>query len=156
MSINLTLIGQLVFFAVFVWFCMKFVWPPIINALDERQAKIADGLAAAERGQKSQEEAQLRIAEEIKMAKEQAAEIISKAEKRGGEIVEEAKADATTEKDRIIASGHSEIEKEINMAKEELRGQVANLAVEGAQKILAKEVDSKAHAGMLDDLAAKL
>ena len=156
MNINLTLLGQMIVFVIFVWFTKKYVWTPIINALDERRAKIADGLAAAEKGQQAQavgeEKAQVLITE----AKSQAAEILSKAEKRGSEIVGEAKDGAKQEGDRILASARGEIEKELNMAKEELRGQVAALSVQGASKILAREVDASVHADMLDDLAAKL
>ncbi len=156
MNINLTLIGQMIVFVIFVWFTKKYVWTPIINALAERRAKIADGLAAAEKGQQAQalgeEQAQQVIAE----AKTQAAEILSKAEKRGGEIVDEAKDGAKAEGERILAAARGEIDKELNMAKEQLRGQVAALSVEGASKILAREVDASVHADMLDDLAAKL
>ncbi len=156
MNINLTLLGQMIFFIIFVWFTKKYVWIPIINALDERKAKIAEGLAAAEKGQQAQAKGEERAQQIITEAKSQATEILNKAEKRGGEIVEEAKDGAKVEGERILVSARGEIEKELNMAKEQLRGQVAALSVEGAQKILAREVDASVHADMLDDLATKL
>lgn len=156
MSFNMTLIGQMVFFGVFVWFCMKYVWPPIMSALDERQKKISDGLAAAERGMQEQELAQKKVGQQLSEAKAQAAEIINKAEKRGSEIVGEAKEVAKSEGVRIVASAQSEIDKQVFQAKEELRGQVADLAVDGAEKILSREIDKNAHADMLNQLAAKL
>ena len=156
MNINLTLIGQTIAFIVFVWFCMKFIWPPLMNALEERRKNIAEGLAAAERGKKEQELGEKRASEVIKEAKGKAADIISGAEKRGAEIVEEAKADAKVEGVRIIAAAQNEIEQQINRAREALRGDLAVLATAGAEQILGKEVDSKAHGKMLDELAAQL
>ena len=156
MNINLTLLGQKIVFVIFVWFTKKYVWTPIINALDERRSRIADGLAAAEKGQQAQAVGEQKAEELIVQAKSQAAEILSKAEKRGSEIVGEAKDGAKQEGDKILASARGEIDKELNMAKETLRGQVAALSVEGASKILAREVDASVHADMLDDLAAKL
>ena len=156
MNINLTLLGQMIVFVIFVWFTKKYVWTPIINALDERRGKIADGLAAAEKGQQAQAVGEQKAQELIVQAKSQAAEILSKAEKRGSEIVDEAKDGAKQEGERILASARGEIDKELNMAKEQLRGQVAALSVEGASKILAREVDASVHADMLDDLATKL
>ena len=156
MNINLTLLGQMIVFVIFVWFTKKYVWTPIINALDERRSRIADGLAAAEKGQQAQAVGEQKAEELIVQAKSQAAEILSKAEKRGSEIVGEAKDGAKQEGDKILASARGEIDKELNMAKETLRGQVAALSVEGASKILAREVDASVHADMLDDLAAKL
>jgi len=156
MNINLTLLGQMIVFVIFVWFTKKYVWTPIINALNDRRAKIADGLAAAEKGQQAQALGEEKAQEVIAQAKTQATEILGKAEKRGSEIVEESKDGAKIEGERILASARGEIEKEVNMAKEQLRSQVATLAVEGAQKILDREVDASVHAGMLDDLAAKL
>lgn len=156
MNINLTLLGQMITFAIFVWFTKKYVWTPIINALDERRSRIADGLAAAEKGQQAQSVGEEKAKQLISEAKTQAAEILSKAEKRGSEIVDEAKVDAKQEGDRILASARGEIDKELNMAKEQLRGQVAALSVQGAAKILSREVDASVHADMLDELAAKL
>lgn len=156
MNINLTLIAQLISFAVFVWFTMKFVWPPIVKALEERKAKIADGLAAAERGQHEQELAEKRAAEHLHEAKQQAAEIIAKAEKRASEIVEEAKDDARTEGDRLVTAARSEIEQETNKAREVLREKVAELAVAGAEKILRKEIDAAKHQDIVTALAKQI
>jgi F-type H+-transporting ATPase subunit b len=156
MNINMTLIGQTITFAVFVWFCMKFIWPPIMNALRERQKKIADGLAAAEQGVRDKELAQTRAAEILKEAKVQAQEILANAERRGNTIVEEAKTDAKTEGQRIVDAARGEIEQEVNRAREALRGQVAGLIVNGAGQILEKEIDAKAHSKLLDDLVAQL
>lgn len=156
MNINLTLIGQTLTFIVFVWFCMKFVWPPIMNALHERKKKIADGLAAAERGAHEQELAEKKAAEVLHEAKQQAQDIINQAQKRASEIVEESKETARTEGERIIATAQAEIEQEVNRAREELRGQVASLAVAGAGKILKREIDAKANEDLLKDLVAQI
>ena len=156
MNINLTLIGQTLTFIVFVWFCMKFVWPPIMQALHDRKAKIADGLAAGERGQHEKELAQKRAKEVLQEAKGEAAEIIAQAQKRASEIVEEAKADARTEGERLKVAARAEIEQETNRAKEHLRGQVVSLAVAGAGKVLEREVDERAHSDMLDKLASQI
>ncbi|WP_018871610.1 F0F1 ATP synthase subunit B [Thioalkalivibrio sp. ALJ16] len=156
MNINLTIIGQLLAFSVFVWFTMRYVWPPMSNALEERRKKIADGLAAAERGEKEQELAQERATEVIKEAKQQANEIVASAQKRANELVEESKTAAREEGTRIKEAAQSEIEQELNRAKEELRKQVSVLAVAGAEQILAKEIDAKAHGDLLKKLAAKL
>ncbi|WP_018867618.1 MULTISPECIES: F0F1 ATP synthase subunit B [unclassified Thioalkalivibrio] len=156
MNINLTIIGQLLAFSVFVWFTMRYVWPPMSNALEERRKKIADGLAAAERGEKEQELAQERATEVIKEAKQQANEIVASAQKRANDLVEESKTTAREEGDRIKEAAQSEIEQELNRAKEELRKQVSELAVAGAEQILAKEIDAKAHGDLLKKLAAKL
>ena len=156
MNINLTLIGQSLAFLVFVWFCMKFIWPPLMNALEERKKNIAEGLAAAERGRKERDLGEKRAAEVIREAKGKAADIIAGAEKRGAEIVEEAKTDAKVEGERIITAAQTEIEQEINRARETLRGEVAALATAGAEQILSKEVDAEAHRKMLDELAAQL
>ncbi len=156
MNINLTLIGQLLAFVVFVWFTKKFVWTPIIAALNERKAKIADGLAAAERGQHEQELAKERAVEELKKAKAQAAEIINQANRRANEIVDEAKEDARTEGERILTAAQVEIEQETNRAREALRGKVAELAVSGAEKILRLEINADAHSEVLDAVAKQL
>ena len=156
MNINLTLIGQLLAFVVFVWFTKKFVWTPIIAALNERKAKIADGLAAAERGQHEQELAKERAVEELKKAKVQAAEIINQANRRANEIVDEAKENARTEGERILAAAQADIEQEINRARETLRGKVAELAVSGAEKILRREINADAHSEVLDAVAKQL
>ncbi len=156
MNINLTLIGQSITFVVFVWFCMKFVWPPIMNALEERKKKIADGLAAAERGEHEMELARKRATETLHEAKQQAQEIINLAHKRAGEIVDEAKEQARAESERILAAANSEIEQEANRAREQLRKEVATLAVAGAGKLIRKEIDEKANEALLKDLVAQL
>ena len=156
MNLNLTLAFQVLFFIGFVWFSKKFVWTPIIGALHERKTKIADGLAAAEKGQMAEQEGRNQAEQVITEAKGQANEIIGKAEKRGTELVDEARRNAKLEGERIPAAARAEIETEVNKAKESLRGQVSELAVAGAQQILKKEVDAKAHADLLNQLAAKL
>lgn len=156
MNFNATLIGQMIAFVVFVWFCMKYVWPPMMKALDERKKTIADGLAAAERGQHEQELAQERAREQLHEAKQQAQEIISRAEKRASEIVEEAKDDARTEGERMIASARNELDQELNRVREQLRGQVASIAIAGAEKVLEREVDEKTHDELLTKLAAQI
>jgi F-type H+-transporting ATPase subunit b len=156
MNINLTLIAQLVSFAVFVWFTMRFVWPPLVQAMDERKAKIADGLAAAERGAHEQELAEKRAAETIVQAKQQAAEIKANAEKQASMIVEEAKNKAQEEGSRQLAAAQAEIEQETNKAREQLRGKVAELAVAGAEKILCKEIDANAHKDIVDAVAQQI
>ena len=156
MNINLTLIVQLISFALFVWFCMKFVWPPIMGALDARKTQIADGLAAAERGKHEQELAQKRAKELLAETKEQAAELLAQAQKRATEIVEESKGEARAEGQRLLEAARAEIGQEVNRAKEQLRAQVVALAVAGAGKVLAREIDAKAHADLLDDLVANL
>ena len=156
MNINLTLIGQSIAFIFFAVFCMKYVWPPITGALAERKKKIAEGLEAAERGLQSQEQAQAQVQVQLTEAKQQASEIINQAQKRANEIVEEAKGTATQEGERIKAAAHSDIEKEINRAKEQLRSQVSTLAIAGAEKVLNKEINADAHRAVLDDLAAQI
>ena len=136
MNINLTLIGQSITFAVFVWFCYAYVWPPLVTALAERKKKIAEGLAAAERGQNEQELAEKKAAEHLKEAKGQASEIIGQAQKRASEIVDEAKGDARTEAERIKAGATAEIDQEVNRAREHLRKEDVDLAMAGAEKVL--------------------
>ena len=156
MNINATLIGQSIAFFLFVWFCMKFVWPPIMKALDERKRTIADGLAAAEKGRYEQELGQKKAVETIKKAKGDAGEIIVLAEKRASEIAEEAKHRAEAEAERIVHAARADIEQEVNRAREQLRAAVGELAVAGAARILEKEVDAKAHAKLLDALVKQL
>lgn len=156
MNINLTLIGQTVTFIIFVWFCMRFIWPPIMTALNERRQTIADGLAAAAEGQRERERGKNDANELIEKAKAQAQEIITKAEKRCTEVIAEAKSEATAEGERILNVARGEIEMESNRAREQLRVQVAQLAVAGAEQILSKEVDAKEHEKMLSDLASNL
>ena len=156
MNINLTLIGQMIAFILFVLFCMKYVWPPIIAAMQERAEKIADGLAAADRAGHDLELAQEKAVERMKEAKTEAAAIIDAANKRGGQIVEEAKAQARVEADRVKASAEAELAQDVNRAREQLRTQVAALAVAGAEKILAVEIDAGVHGDMVEQLAAEL
>ena len=156
MNINLTLIGQSITFIFFVMFVMKFVWPPLVAALDERKKTIADGLAAAEKGKHDGELAKQRVLDTLKDAKTQAQDIINLAEKRASEIVEESKDNAKAEGERIIAAANAELEQEVNRAREQLRGQVVSLAVSGASKVLKREIDEKANEDLLKDLVAQL
>lgn len=156
MNINLTIIGQAIAFAIFVVFCMKYVWPPITDALAERKKKIAEGLDAAERAKRDLELAQEQAVANMRESKEQAAAIIEQANKRANQLIEEAKETARAEAERVTASAQAEIEQEVNRAKEELRSQVAVLAVAGAEKILGASVDKAAHAQLVDKLAAEL
>jgi len=156
MNINLTLFGQTITFAIFVWFCMKFIWPPIMTALDERKKRIADGLAAAERGKHEHELGQKRAKELIVEAKDQITEMVHQAQKRSDEIVEEAKDTARSEGERLIQAARAEIDQELNRARDQLRRELAGIAIAGAEQILMREVDSKAHNEMLDKIAAEL
>jgi F-type H+-transporting ATPase subunit b len=155
-NINLTLIGQMIAFVCFVMFCMKYVWPPILAAMAEREKKIADGLAAADRASHDLELAKEKAVERLTEAKHEAAGIIDAANKRGNQIVEEAKGAAVVEADRVKASAQAEIEQETNRAREHLRGQVAALSLAGAEKVLGAAIDQRAHAGLVDKLAAEL
>lgn len=156
MDINLTLIVQMLVFGVFVWFTMKFVWPPLAKALEARQEKIADGLSAAERGRRELELAQHRVKDELKHAKAQAAEIVDKATKRAAQLVEEAKDDAKTEAKRQTKLAHEQLQQDVNRAKDALRKQVAELAVSGAELILKREIDEKANSMLLDNLIKEI
>lgn len=156
MNINATLIGQSIAFFLFIWFCMKFIWPPLTRALDERKKTIADGLAAAEKGKRELELGEKKALETIKKAKQDAAEVIALADKRAAEIADEAKNQAKAEAERIVAAARADIEQEVNRAKESLRAAVSELAVVGASRILEKEVDSKAHAQLLDAVVKQL
>lgn len=149
MSINLTLFAQVMTFAAFIWFCARFIWPPLTRAIEERQKQIADGLAAGERGKLDLEQASKRTADMLRDARQQTQEILAQADKRASQIVEEAKMVAKTEGDRILAGAKAEIEQEVSRAREMLRSQVAALAVAGAEQILKREVDAKAHADLL-------
>jgi len=155
-NINLTLIGQMIAFVCFVMFCMKYVWPPILAAMAEREKKISDGLAAADRASHDLELAKEKAVERLKEAKHEAAGIVDAANKRGNQIVEEAKGVAVVEADRVKASAQAEIEQETNRAREQLRGQVAALSLAGAEKVLGAAIDQEAHAGLVDKLAAEL
>ncbi len=156
MNINFTLISQAIAFSVFIWFTVKYVWPPLLRAIEERQKNIADGLAAGERGRHELELASQRSSDVLKEAKQHAAEIVTQAEKRGSEIVEEAKNLAKEEGARILTGAKADIEHEVFRAKEALRQNVADLAVAGAAKILRREVDAKAHAGLLSSIQEEL
>jgi len=155
-NINATLIGQIITFAIFVWFCMKFVWPHLLSAMQEREKKIADGLDAANRAERDLELAQEKAASQLRESKEKAAEIIEQANKRANQIIDEAKEAARTEGARLVAAAQAEVEQEANRAKEDLRKQVSELAVAGAAKILGKSVDAAAHAELLNKLADEL
>ena len=156
MNINLTLLGQAISFAIFVWFCVKYVWPPVLAALEERENRIADGLAAAEKGQQDLANAEVRIEEELQKGREKAQEYINQAQKRADEIVEQAKTTASEEGDRLLAAARSQIDQERNEARESLRGEVASLALAGAEQVLMREVDANAHREVLDKLTAEL
>ncbi len=156
MNINLTLIGQSISFAIFVIFCMKFVWPPIVAAMAERQKKIADGLEAADRANRDLDLAKDKVTQQLRQAKEEAAALIEQANKRASAIVDEAKEQARVEADRIKHAAQAEIEQEANRAKEELRSKLAVLVVAGAEKILEAQVNEQAHSALLDKLAAEL
>ncbi len=152
----MTLIGQTIAFAIFVWFCIKYVWPPISQALHERQKKIADGLDAASRASRDLELAQERAEQTLRESKEQASEILEQAHKRSTQMVEEAREQARSEGERLVASARAEIDQEVNRVKDELRAQVATLALIGAERVLESSIDEKAHREMLDKLAAEL
>jgi F-type H+-transporting ATPase subunit b len=156
MNVTATLIGQLIVFTILIWFIKQYLWEPVINTLEDRKSRVAEGLAAAEEGHKFEEQAQKQVEEELSAAKTQSAELIAQAQKRATEIVEKAKSDATDEANRIKAAADAEIEMERSRASEELRLQVSSLAISGAEKILGKEIDSSVHAKALDELAAKI
>ncbi|MDX1705795.1 F0F1 ATP synthase subunit B [Pseudidiomarina sp.] len=156
MNLNMTLIGELIAFIVFVLFCMKFVWPPLNNAIEARQKKIADGLAAGERAEKDLELAQAKIADELNDAKAQASDIIAQAKKRAEETIDDGKKRGEQEREKLIAAGQAEIKAERNRVREELRKQVAVLAVAGAEKIIEREIDKDAHSDIVEKLVAEL
>lgn len=156
MNINATLLGQAITFAVLIWFTVKFVWPPLLAAIEERRQTIADGLASADRGKHDLELAAKRAADAIREAKEKAADIVAQAEKRGQQLVEEAKQAAQAEGARQLVAAKAEIEQEAVKVREALRQRVADLAVAGAEKILRREVDAKAHASLLADIGREL
>jgi len=156
MNINFTLFAQAIVFTAFIWFTVKFVWPPLLRAIEARQKQIADGLAAAEQGKKSLEVSSKQAEQAIQEARARAAEIVAQAEKRGSQVVEEAKAAAKAEGDREKAAAKADIQQEAQRAREQLREQVAALAVAGAEKILRREVDAKAHAELLDGIKRQL
>ena len=156
MNINATLFAQLIVFLILVVFTIKFVWPPIVKALDERANKIAEGLAAAERGKSDAKQAEKRVAETLAEGRQQVAELVANADKRAAQIVEEARTQASEEAARIVAQARAEVETEANRARETLREQVGSLAVKGAEKILRREVDAAKHADILSTLKQEL
>ena len=156
MNITVTLLAQMIAFALLIWFVNKVMWGPLSGIMEARQKRIADGLAAAEKGKHEEELAKKKAVEVLKEAKEQAAEVVAQGQKRASEIVEEAKETARTEGERIVTAANAEIEREINQAKEALRAQVASIAVAGAEKVLKREIDAKSHDALLNDLAAEI
>ena len=156
MNLNFTLVAQAVTFALFIWFTVKFVWPYILRAIETRQKTIADGLAEAERGRSSLADAQKQRESILKEARDRAHELVLIAEKSAAQRVEESKSQAKTEGDRLLAAAKAQIDQEVQAARQQLREQVAALAVAGAEKILRREVDAKAHADMLNQLKAQL
>jgi F-type H+-transporting ATPase subunit b len=155
-NLNLTILGQSISFFIFVWFCMKYVWPPIIDALTTREARIAGGLAAAEKAQRDLEEAASKSAELLQEGREKAQDFVTQAQKRGDDLVEEAKGQAREEAARIVTTARAQIDQERQAVREELRSQVAALAVRGAEQILLPEVDAGAHGDALSKLATEL
>ncbi|TDJ46050.1 MAG: F0F1 ATP synthase subunit B [Gammaproteobacteria bacterium] len=156
MDLNATLLGQMLAFGIFAWFCVKFVWPPLLDLIEERQNEIAVGLAAADKGNRALEEAEVEKQGILDEARGRAREIIDQANTRGNSIVDEARTEAGSEKARILESAQAEVEQEVNRAREELRGQVSAIAISGAEKILQREIDGAAHKGLLDKLAAEI
>lgn len=156
MNINATLLGQTIMFAMFVWFCMKFVWTPIVAGLEQRKKQIADGLAEAERGKLDLELAGKRAAEILREAKDKAGVTIASGESRANQLIEEAKVQANLERERILSGAKAEVEQEVFRAKEQLRTQVTEIALAGAAKILGREIDAKAHSDLLDKLVTEI
>ena len=156
MNMNATLLGQAIAFSMFVWFCMKYVWPPIMQAIEERQKKIADGLQAAERAAKELNLAQANASEQLKEAKRTATEVIDQANKRKAQILDEAREEAQAERQKILAQAEAELEAERKRARDDLRKQVATLAIAGAEKILERTTEQDVHKDVLDNLTAKL
>ena len=156
MSLNFTLFAQAAVFLAFIWFTVKVVWPHLLRAIEQRQKTIADGLAAAEQGRKSLEVSTRQAEESVKQGRDRAAEIIAQAEKRASQVIDEARATAKAEGDREKAAAKADIQQEASRAREQLREQVAALAVAGAEKILRREVDAKAHADLLDGIKKQL
>ena len=156
MNLNFTLFAQAAAFVLFIWFTVKFVWPPLLRAIETRQKTIADGLAEAERGRSSLADAEKQTDVILREARARAQEIVIAAEKAASQRIEDSKNQAKTEGDRLLGAAKASIEQEVQSAKQQLREQVANLAVAGAEKILRREVDAKAHADMLNQLKAQL
>lgn len=156
MNINLTLLAQAVVFFAFIWFTVKFIWPPMLRAIEARQKQIADGLAAAEQGKKSLEISTRQAGDTVAQARGRAADILAQAEKRAAQLIEEAKAAARVEGEREKTAAQADIDQQYARAREQLREQVATLAVAGAEKILRREVDRKAHADLLETIKRQL
>ena len=156
MNINLTLLGQAISFAIFVWFCLKYIWPPVLAALEERENRIADGLAAAERGQQDLVNAEKRATDILREGRDKAQEFINQAQKRQNEMIDEAKQLANEEGERLLAAARGHIDQERNEAREALRHEVAALAVAGAEQILMREIDAEGHSEVLSKLTAEL
>ena len=156
MNLNATLLGELIAFAVFVLFCMKFVWPPLIGAIEARQQKIADGLAASDRAEQDLRLVQEKVKQQLAEAKAQASALIDQAKKREQQIIDEASVKAQSEREKILAQAKAEIDAERIKAREELRKQVAVLAVAGAERILQRSIDEAAHSDILEKLVAEL
>ncbi len=155
MQINWTFVGQTIEFIIFVWLCLKFIWPPIMSAIEDRQKDITEGLEAAEKGKKSLEIATNNAKEQIKQTKKQVAEIIDQANKRKTKIIDDAKQEALEERNKILSQAKEEIESEVNRAREKLRREISELAVLGARKIVEKNIDSNATSNIIDDLISK-
>jgi F-type H+-transporting ATPase subunit b len=155
-TINITLVAQMIVFLILIWFTMKFIWPPLTHAMDERAKRIAEGLSAAEKARKDLADADARVADEIRKARSEATGIIDKAHQQAGQIIEKARQDAIVEATRQKATAAADIESMAHRAREELRGQVASLAVSGAEKILKREIDANAHKALLDQLVAEM
>ncbi len=156
MSLNATLIAQLIVFLILVWFTMKYIWPPIVNAMEERAKRIAEGLSAADRARKELADADARVAEEIRAACAEAAAIIERANQQAAQIVDKARADALMEAAKVKAQAQADIDNMVHRARAELRGQVAQLAVAGAEKILKREIDADAHKALIEQLVAEI
>lgn len=156
MNIGLTLFGQTISFFIFVWFCVKFVWPPFMTAMQERQKRIADGLQAADRAKRDLQLAQAKAGDQLKESRAQAAELLEEANRRASRLIEAAKEEAKEEAAKIMAHAKADVDHQINAAREALRADVSRLALAGAEKILQAEIDATKHAKLVDDLAAKL
>jgi F-type H+-transporting ATPase subunit b len=156
MEFNATLIGQVLGFLIVVWGCWKFIWPPLLGAIEERQGKIADGLAAAERSQKDLEEARGKAGEIVREAREKAVHVVDLANRRSTELIDEAKHTAVAEGERLLGAARTEASSEVSRARDGLRREVAALALAGAERLLGQEVDARVHARLLDELAAQI
>lgn len=156
MNFNLTLIGQMITFGIFIWLTMRYIWPPIVEAMEERQKRIADGLSAADRATRELENAKEKVGTDLQEAKAKAGEIIEQANRRANQMVEDAKSEARAEGERLVANAQQEIDMEVSRAREQLRKAVSGLVVGGAEQVLGSEIDEKAHQKLLDELAAEL